>query len=329
MIDLPATAENHRRLMGKVAALRLLEAGAGSRPSGHETRGHLRVAYWNAERFRRFDACCSLIRQAAPDVVLLGEVDIGMARTSQRHGLKDAAAALRGDYVFGTEFLELGLGDADERQQFSGLTNDAGLHGNGILSFLPLESPALIRLETDGDWFDGRHGERRVGGRCAVAAFVQVGAMRVLLVSVHLESHSGPQMRAEQMRRLFDAIDQLAPNQPVAIGGDLNTSTLTRVTTEQRFNLAPLLRDDPERLLRPQRYEPLFQLARDRGYDWQDANADGPTERRADVESATLGRIDWFLIRGLRPMSTTIIPALDECGQIISDHDMIAVTVGT
>src|SRR5262249_5614499 len=154
--------------------------------------GPLRVAYWNAQRFHHFDASCDLIRNAEPDVVMVGELDIGMARTGQRHCLRDAAAALGVSYVFGAEFLELGLGDAEERRRYAGRSNVVGLHGNGILSHLTLENPALIRLEAEGDWFDGRHGERRIGGRCAVAASVAVGAFKVLFVSVHLESHSGP-----------------------------------------------------------------------------------------------------------------------------------------
>src|SRR5262249_11006571 len=160
------------------------------------------------------DACCDLMRNATLDVVMLGELDIGMARTGQRHCLRDAAAALDACYVFGAEFLELGLGDAEERQRYAGSSNVSGLHGNRILSHLALENPALIRLETDGDWFDGRHGERRIGGRCAVAASVGVGRSKMLFVSVHLESHSGPELRAEQMRRLFDAIDRIAPASP-------------------------------------------------------------------------------------------------------------------
>ena len=70
-------------------------------------------------------------------------------------------------YAFGVEFLELDLGDAREREWHAGQSNQLGLHGAAILSPHPLGRPALIRLESDGDWFDGRHGERRVGGRIA------------------------------------------------------------------------------------------------------------------------------------------------------------------
>ena len=324
MLTLPPDRETHRKLLEEVAALRLLEAGgaiAGTRS------GPLRVAYWNVQRFHHFDACCAVIRKMAPDVLLLGEIDIGMARTDQRHCLREAAAALAANYVFGTEFLELGLGDEEERRRYAGCRNDSGFHGNGILSRLPLESPALIRLETDGDWFDGGHGERRVGGRCAVAASISMGTERIVFVSVHLESHSGPPLRAEQMRRLFDAVDQFAPGQPVVIGGDLNTSTFTRTTTARKPDVEAAVREDPRRLVEPERHEPLFEVARARGYEWKAANAFGPTERAAAGKSAILAHIDWFLVRGLRVFDSVIVPAIDEWGNIISDHEMIMTTV--
>jgi endonuclease/exonuclease/phosphatase family metal-dependent hydrolase len=308
----------------EVQALRVLETGGGA--VGART-GPLRVAYWNVQRFHHFDACCALIRGTAPDILLLGEIDIGMARTEQRHCLREAAVALGSNYIFGTEFLELGLGDENERRRHAGSRNDSGLHGNGILSRLRLEAPVLVRLEADGDWFDGKHGERRVGGRCAVAASIAMGQRRLLLVSVHLESHSGPALRAEQMRRLFDAIDQFAPGQPVVIGGDLNTSTFTRTTTAQKLDAEAAVREDPRRVVEPERYEPLFEVARTRGYEWQSANAVGPTERVQAGETAILGHIDWFLVRGVRAYESAIIPAIDEQGSLISDHEMIVTTI--
>jgi endonuclease/exonuclease/phosphatase family metal-dependent hydrolase len=190
-----------------------------------------------------------------------------------------------------------------------------------------LESPALIRLETDGDWFDGEHGERRVGGRCAVASSIATGAGRIIFVSVHLESHSGPALRAEQMRRLFDAVDQFAPGQPVVIGGDLNTSTFTRTTAGRKLHAEAAVREDPRRLVEPERYEPLFEIARIRGYEWKAANAPGPTERTVAGETAILGHIDWFLVRGLHAFDSVIVPAIDERGNVISDHEMIVTTV--
>ena len=52
--------------------------------------------------------------------------------------------------------------------------------------------PALVRLSADGAWFDGDHGERRVGGRIALLATLRIDGRPVTLADVHFESHSDP-----------------------------------------------------------------------------------------------------------------------------------------
>ena len=44
-------------------------------------------------------------------------------------------------------------------------------------------------------------------------------------------------------------------------------------------------------------------------------------------ETAILGHIDWFLVRGLRFQDSDIVPAIDDRGHLISDHEMIMTTV--
>jgi hypothetical protein len=39
------------------------------------------------------------------------------------------------------------------------------------------------------------------------------------------------------------------------------------------------------------------------------------------------GRIDWFFSRGLCCTAPAVIPAIDESGQAISDHEALAVTI--
>ena len=162
-----------------------------------------------------------------------------------------------------------------------------------------LERPAVIRLETTGDWFDGRHGERRVGGRIAIAATVRIEGVAVTLVSVHFESHGDPAQRASQIGRLIEAIEAYAPGRPVLIGGDLNTSTVSR-DWARGTGVKPVLPE--ERVLDPVPFEPMFEVAAAHGYDWRACNAlNVPTQRtRPDGTPAPpLGKIDWFLCRGL------------------------------
>lgn len=289
-----------------------------------------RILFWNAERLKFPEPSVEMVRRANADAVVLCELDLGMARTANRHVTADLATALGAGYVYAVEFVELDLGDARERRWFAGERNQAGLHGAGLVSARPLRDPRLIRLERSGRWFDGAFGERRVGSRIAVMASLEVAGEPVLLVSVHYESHTGPGDRLAQTRVLLDAIDRDFPGRPVLIGGDFNTNTMERAEHEQPGAIHAALAADPHRLVRPMRYEPMFaELAR-RGYDWESCNVIGAVTQRTRPDGTPAephGRIDWFFARGLVCSDPAVIPAVDENGVAISDHESLAVTV--
>lgn len=326
LLDLPATAEAHGGALQQHQELfdRLEVAPP---PAPEPPAGAARIVFWNAERGKYLDASARLLGELDAAALLLCELDLGMARSDQHHTTRELAARLGAGYAFGVEFLELGLGDARERDWHQGEANEAGLHGAAVLTRSALERPALIRLEAGGDWFDGRHGERRVGGRIAIAATLRVAGTPITLVSVHFESHGDPAQRAEQLKKLLDAVDAYAPTQPALIGGDINTSTISR-DWARGTGVKPVL--PRERVLDPVPYEPLFEVAAARNYDWRACNALGvPTQRtRPDGSPAPpLGKIDWFLARDLDVAEPATIPAIDRTGQAISDHDVLAVTI--
>lgn len=283
--------------------------------------------FWNVERGRYPDAQAALLRTQNASAHLLCELDLGMARTGQRHTTRDLAERLDGSYAFGVEFLELGLGDRREQVDHAGDVNEAGLHGAAIISPHPLGRPALIRLRRDGAWFDGERGERRIGGRVAVLATLRVNGRPVTLASVHLESHSDPDARAEETGVLLDAIDAYAAGQPVLIGGDFNTSTLDRIWSRDN-GTRPILPED--RVMNPIPYEPLFERLAERGYSWRAANnMTVPTQRwhPKDDKTGPRGKIDWFFTRGLNVLSAKTVQAVDVEGRTLSDHEMLVVSV--
>jgi endonuclease/exonuclease/phosphatase family metal-dependent hydrolase len=289
-----------------------------------------RIVFWNAERLKYLDPSVALLGRLAADAILICEVDHGMARSGNRHRIAELAEALDAGYLYGAEFVELDLGDARERRWHAGATNAAGLHGAGIVSSHPLLAPELVRLERSGRWFDGAFGERRVGGRIATMAELELVAGPVLLASVHYESHTGPEDRLAQTCVMLDAIDRHDPRMPVLIGGDFNTSTFEVPISRQPDIVARALNEDSVRLVLPMRYEPMFEELKARGYDWEGCNRMGAITQRTRSDGTPpppFGRIDWLFARGLQCGDAAVIPAVDGAGAAISDHDALAVTI--
>jgi endonuclease/exonuclease/phosphatase family metal-dependent hydrolase len=324
----PTKAE-HDRVARDVTALTAIEY----RPP--ETlvapRQPLRLGAWNAERLKYGPASASLFRALDLDILLLSESDVGMARSGNRHTTAELAAALDMGYAYGVEFVELGLGDDREREWHKGQRNHVGLHGNAILSRLPLYDLALIRLDTGGRWFADRVNgkasgvQRRLGGRMALAGRVVTDDGDCVLVSLHLESDSDPNDRAQQATRLLQAIGGIYGNARMVIGGDCNTAALPEVDPDRpETSRAWFQRCDA--------YEPLFGVMQQAGFGWRTANDTAATQRmRPDgMPLPPFRRIDWLFTRGLTPSSPRTVAAVDERGSAISDHDALVVelTVG-
>lgn len=299
-----APAGDHARLAREARCLHVIEAGgAASRPAPER----LRVVAWNAERLKHGEASAAVLAPLDADVLLLTEVDRGMARSGNRHTVRDLADALGMGWRYAVEFIELGLGDGRETAAHAGQTNVDGLHGAAILSRVPLEAERLIRLGDDGAWFDGsRKDQRRVGGRIALAADVRLGGVPVRLVAVHLESHSDAAHRAAQTRLLTDAS---APAPALLLAGDFNTKEAGGCDGALPAAVAD---------------EPLFAVLAEGGFTWADANALGPTQRLHPYqEPRPLLRLDWAFTRGLRARKAMTVAALAADGTVLSDHEIL------
>lgn len=305
-----APDDAHDGLAAQVPALHAVEHRPA--PVDRPVPPRLRVAAWNAERLKYHAPSAALLRGA--DVVLLTEADIGMARSGNRHTVRDLAEALGMGWAYGVEFVELGLGDARECEWHADEDNRIGLHGNAILSRHKLLDPVVIPLDAGGTWFAGRSGnQRRLGGRMAVAARLET-PRPLWLVAAHLESHSDAADRGRQGERLAAAIDRLVPaGAGVVLGGDFNTTEIAGA------------------LDAPDGVEPLFAVLRDAGFDWRRCNAAGPTQRtRPDgTPVPPFAKLDWLFTRGVEAEAPETIPAVDAAGAAISDHDLVAATVVT
>lgn len=326
ILALPPEPAHHARVQAELPGLRRLEAAAPPRPAA--PLAEARILVWNAERGGSPAAAAARLRGA--DALLLSELDLGMARSEQRHAARELAAALGMGFAFGVEFLELGLGDVAERARCAGQRNAAGYHGGAVASAHALERPALVRLDAGGDWFDGRRGERRVGGRIAVLATLRIGGVPVTLASVHLESHGDPALRDAQMAALLDALDAYAPGAPALVGGDLNTHSLGSAELEDRAALERALRAHPRRFADPVPHEPLFARLERAGFERAACNL--PAEATQRIRSAGGSRrgtlkLDWIFTRGLAARAPAVIDATDAGGAALSDHEILAVTI--
>ncbi len=327
ILALPRSRETHDALLTSMPFVDCVEVTAPPDPLPPTPTPRARVVAWNAERGRHLDGAAALLHATQADAFLLSELDLGMARSGQRHTVRELARTLDCGYAFAVEFLELGLGDDAEKERCAGQQNAVGYHGGALLSPQPIERPAVVRLEARGDWWGPERGQRRVGGRIAVLGTLRVGATDVTLAAVHLDSHGDPEQRAEELDGLLAALDVYAPGRPALVGGDLNTHTFSAAERQDPDALKAALRERPERLGDPTPHEPLFAAAEARGFAWQGCNVEGASTQRTEWGRGAL-KLDWFLARGLRALEPEVIAAVDpEGGSVLSDHEALAVTV--
>ncbi|MDC9823490.1 endonuclease [Devosia sp. ZB163] len=303
---LERTEANHASAMAGLACLQRVEAPATvlAEPLSFP----LTVAAWNLERCYNVEKSADMLGREGAELVLLSEVDNGMARTKQRHTSRDIATRLDMAHAFGVEFLELELGADVELAFCEDDFNLHGFHGNALLARAALQSPAMIRLEAHGHWFTPETPAKRIGTRCAIAAAVMTTAGPLYAVSVHLENRGDATYRETQMRGLIDAIDALAGDTPVIIGGDLNTGLADNGDFEK---------------------ETLFAHAYGRSFERHGGPLDQTTTRPSRVSRNPRGtwKLDWFLTRGVEVASSRIVSSVASDGEVLSDHDMVVLEV--
>lgn len=254
----------------------------------------LRIAQWNIERGAEYDALESVLtdpskflslldqgkyppgsvkrkmvlEQAAmlqqADVIVLNEVDWGMKRTAYRNVTADLASALKMNYAYGTEFIEVdpialgtenfeGLQKVDRDALAEQITIDPelykGLHGTAILSRFPLVNVRLIPFRTQGyDWYGiekkgvtniekGKRKMSELAFQQKVEREVRRGGRMMLLADiVDPEIPKGRitivathlESRTKPKNRLRQLEELLATikdiENPVVVAGDMNTS---------------------------------------------------------------------------------------------------------
>lgn len=322
----------------------------------------IRATAWNIERGLKLDGILETLRShpdiRRSDVFLLTELDYGMARTQNRHIVREIAAALHLDYVFAPSYINLSKGAGLERR--AGGDNTHGLHGHAILSRYPLYEFSAVALPNGRDKMKGR--EKRLGDERAVVATVDHPLGPVRVAAAHLDAHSSQKHRGAQMKRLLDHLDTLTPDRPTLIGGDWNTSTYNShnafyaIVGFWRRVLMGVDYTMKHHYARPDAWfeRHLFRELERRGFRYRDLNEEDACTLHYHIRNVAMNsnmsewvpqwcyrfidwslkdhdglcsfKLDWFAGRGVRPVAGSpprVVGDLRDGHGPLSDHDAI------
>ena len=258
------------------------------------------------------------------DVVLANELDDGCVRSGGRNTARELAERFGWNYAYGLEFIEL-VNGADPK----------GFHGNAVFSRWPIRRAWTVRLPEQYNWYFDR--QRRIGGRCAVLAELDVGGRPLGVASIHLENRTHGEGRRIQLETVLRAAEELLPGMPLVLGGDLNTNTFDGRDKDAIGEIAGSPALQRRCLEEVAQYEAALPAAEAMGYR---AVPEKPilTRRKPLPEGGSLGlRLDWLLLRGMEPAdSRTISTRTADCtfarpdsalarftGEELSDHNAV------
>ncbi len=274
------------------------------------------------------------------EIILLNEIDIGMARSGNRNNAKELGEKLGMNWVFGTEFKELTKGGINERN--SKLENKESLHGNAILSYFPFKSMEILRLPVKYDWLYDF--QKREGGRFALLVTIELNGKDTLLVTVHLENKTDEKGRCEQLKALVDLINYKFNDLPVIVAGDMNTFGYEDGDDDLISSL--ILKDgDKGRYRRehPENYESLFAMMENNRFDYRKCNQFRKVSCRDKIKGLPFPlelNLDWFFTRDVITSYPLTVSTIFERTQLsgfkgleksdgieMSDHNILSIKV--
>ncbi len=267
------------------------------------------------------------------DVILANELDDGCFRSGQRDTTKELAEHLGMNYVFGLEFIELVNGE-----------DAKGFHGNAIFSRWPIKHAKVVRLPEQYNWYFDR--QRRIGGRLAILAELDVNGRSVGVGTIHPENRTHGPGRQEQLETILKAADEMFVGMPVALGGDLNTNTFDGRDKDAIQEIAGSPELQRRCLEDVAAWEGCLPAAEKAGYkampDHPIATRRKPLPPVITCRDSAGGhhldlRLDWLLLRDLEPTDSRTISTCRETwpfaapgspleafgGQELSDHNAV------
>ena len=324
------------------------------------SRDKVTALAWNIERGSRFEGIIRALKTHEQlknkDLLLLTELDYGMARSGNRFVAQDLARELGLDYAFAPVYIALQKGSGVESDVAD--ENTKSLHGLAVFSKFPLKNVHAVALPNGKDKMWGK--EKRLGYLRALISDIKHPAGEFRAVTVHLDAHSSRKHRHRQMKIILDHLATL-PDLPTLIGGDWNTTTYNAQSSNRaiagyfRRVLMGVKNVAQNHYPHPDRYfeKNLFQELEKRGYDYQNLNESGAGTLHYDMENAAyntnLGdwvprwcfpfifwaakrvggkvsaRLDWFAGKGITVQGKPqTVGGLQDAKHVpLSDHDAI------
>jgi Endonuclease/Exonuclease/phosphatase family len=198
------------------------------------------------------------------DVLVLNEVDWGMKRSDYRAVVKDLADALKMNWAYGVEFIEVdpkilgtqsfaNVENENERKELEDLFSVdkarlLGLHGTAILSRYPLRDVKLVPFQYQAyDWYNGekKYGSIEAGKRKGASLLfgeeivreVRRGGRTNLVATIDVPDLPGDQVTIVaahlenrttpkgRVKQMDEILDFIKPiSHPVVVAGDMNTT---------------------------------------------------------------------------------------------------------
>lgn len=320
----------------------------------------IRALAWNIERGNRFEGIVNALKNHPElkdkDLLLLTELDYGMARSGNRFVARELAQKLELNYVFAPFYIALQKGSGVE--EFAPGENTKSLHGLAIFSKYPIKNANTVSLPNGKDKMLGK--EKRLGHLRALIADIEHPNGDFRAATLHLDAHSSRKHRQMQMRIVLEHLESL-PELPTVIGGDWNTTTYNAQNANRaiagyfRRVLMGVKTVVANHYPHPDRYfeKGLFGELEKRGYDYKNLNEIGVGTLHYDMENAAYNtnlrdwvpqwcfpfifwaarrvggrvsaRLDWFAGKRIKLVGKpkTIGDLRDAEDMALSDHDAI------
>jgi endonuclease/exonuclease/phosphatase family metal-dependent hydrolase len=338
--------------------------GGGLTSAVDEGRGEIHALAWNLERGIQFEGIAQALARHPDlkdkDVLMLPELDHGMARSGNRFVAKELAEQLGLNYAFAPVYIALQKGSGVESEMAG--ENTLSIHGLAMMSPWPMANVHAVDLPNGKDKMSGK--EKRLGWLRALIADIEHPAGTFRAVTVHFDVHCSREHRRKQMRIILDHLDTL-PSMPTLIGGDWNTTTFNAQTATRailgywRRVMMGIKNVAKNHFPHPDRYfeRGLFSDVESRGYDYKSLNELGVGTLHYHIESIEKNtnlrdwvpewcfkfifwaarrvggsvsvRLDWFAAKGLKiapgTEPQTVGDLMTGDGIPLSDHDAITV----